>query len=739
MNSNPQIDLARRYVSETGVSIFLTGKAGTGKTTFLRDIVAHTPKRHVVVAPTGVAAINAGGVTIHSFFQLPFCPYLPDVPELHTEYQMKGLKLRKRKIDLIRSLDLLIIDEISMVRADLLDAIDYTLRRYRRSSRPFGGVQLLMIGDVQQLSPVVTDDEKVYMDRVYPSPFFFHSKALQRVSYVTIELKKIYRQQDQAFVELLNKVRDNCLDAATLQALNQRYVPDIDSPRQQGGGCVDPYNDYIRLTTHNRQADSVNQRRLQQLDSASHSYEAKIEGDFPESSFPTDRTLTLKVGAQVMFVKNQDEFYNGKIGKVSYIAPDGTLYVRDDDGVDIEVKSAQWENVTYEVDPDDHEIKQKVQGTFTQLPIRLAWAVTIHKAQGLTFDKVIVDAAAAFSYGQVYVALSRCRTLEGLVLSSPIGAQCAIPSSDVEDFVKSYAKDDDLDARLPQHIVQHFYDQLFELFEFSSIRRDVERLSRFFSERLKTKYPAKSVALAEAVNLMIDLVGVAEKFHLQLVGLSGRLSPDDNYLSDRVGKGAAYFLEQVSVVDAKVRPQLAIELPNKTLMADYKDLVSNYDEDVRIKQRTLQVVNDNGFSVECYQRAKVDSLFADSTGETKPTRKTKARSTKTKVSQPMSEVSKTKDPTWMETVRLFAAGEPVEDIATSRDLKPATITGHLLKALQMGAIDIDMLLSSDEMDELVSYFQVNPSQMLREAFENFGGRYPYYKLSAARYFASTID
>ena len=389
---NPEIELAERYVTETGMSLFLTGKAGTGKTTFLRHIATHCPKRHVVVAPTGVAAVNAGGVTIHSFFQLPFCPYLPDIPELVTEYQMpeQQRQLRKSKIDIIRTLELLIIDEISMVRADLLDAVDAVLRRYRRSSQPFGGVQLLMIGDVQQLAPVVTEEERPFMERVYASPFFFHSKALQRLRYITIQLTTIYRQQDSHFVELLNNIRDNHFDQATLDALNARV----------GTKSTDSTAEPILLTTHNYQADRVNQQRLDALKSEPFTLEAKVEGNFPDSSAPTDRTLVLKPGAQVMFVKNDGSgahrYYNGKIGTVKELREEYddngdtqmAVIVDDEDSTSIHVTPERWENLRYEIDPADNQIKQIVDGTFVQYPLKTAWAITIHKAQGLTFDRV---------------------------------------------------------------------------------------------------------------------------------------------------------------------------------------------------------------------------------------------------------------------------------------------------------------------------------------------------------------
>lgn len=388
MEKDEIFEMAERYVKATGRSVFLTGKAGTGKTTFLRYVTQSTSKRFVILAPTGVAAINAGGSTIHSFFQLPLCPYLPDVKELVTEYQMpeRHRSLRKERIKIIRSLDLLIIDEISMVRADLLDAVDMTLRRYRHNDKPFGGVQLLMIGDAQQLSPVVRENDRQYISQVYQSPYFFHSKALQKLPYITIELQKVHRQQDQEFLEILNGIRENNITTKILEALNSRVRAYEDS------------DDVIRLTTHNAQADKVNTMKLDALPEDAVTFEADINGDFPENSYPADVALSLKKGAQVMFIRNDSEagFYNGKLGKVTDISPNGVVSVTDSEGETICVTPAEWTNSQYVLNEESGEIEQTVVGTFKQLPLRIAWAITIHKSQGLTFDKVIIDAGAAF-------------------------------------------------------------------------------------------------------------------------------------------------------------------------------------------------------------------------------------------------------------------------------------------------------------------------------------------------------
>ena len=615
MTRNPQIELAERYVYETGMSLFLTGKAGTGKTTFLRHIAEHCPKRLVVVAPTGVAAVNAGGVTIHSFFQLPFCPYLPDIPELVTEYQLPDgqRQLRKSKIDIIRTLDLLIIDEISMVRADLLDAVDATLRRYRRSSRPFGGVQLLMIGDAQQLAPVVTDEEKPFMDRVYPSPFFFHSKALQRLHYTTIQLTTIYRQQDSHFVQLLNNIRDNHFDQATLDALNTRVgTPDKD-------GLSEP----ILLTTHNYQADRVNRQRLEALEGKPFTLNAVVDGNFPDSSAPTDRTLVLKPGAQVMFVKNDSSgahrYYNGKIGTVRGLnneydddgSPQQVVIVDDEEGGTISVTPERWENIRYEIDPKDNQIKQTVDGTFVQYPLKTAWAITIHKAQGLTFDRVQVDAAHAFTYGQVYVALSRCRSLEGLTLLSPISANNMFDSQDITHFNSTLTSPQQAAAELDSCRTQYYYDQLFELFDFSGIQHAVEALDRLLQEHLHNTYPQQAAMLTEQVCPLVgNLASVSERFRRQLIAISQMPESDGKpLLAERIEKATAYYLEQLTTLGDKVLPILNLETDNKEVGKRLADIAERFHTAFFLKEAVLKLVHDKGFDIASYQKCKVDFVL----------------------------------------------------------------------------------------------------------------------------------
>ena len=616
METNPQIELARRYVEQTGVSVFLTGKAGTGKTTFLHDIVANTTKRHAVVAPTGVAAINAGGVTIHSFFQLPFDPYLPDVKELVTEYQMpeRYKALSKNKQNIIRTLELLIIDEVSMVRADLLDAIDMTLRRVRRSSRPFGGVQLLLIGDVHQLSPVVTEAERPYMERVYPSPYFFASKALQQINYVTIELTKVYRQQDAAFVDLLNHVRDNNIDSATLAALNARV-----GTSQKGA---------ITLTTHNRQADAINRRHMDALHGEQRTFEAIVKGNYPDKALPCDQRLEVKVGERVMFVKNDSSgghrYYNGMLGTVTgFLREDDKDYIEvvSDDGDTIAVNRELWESMKYSIDTKTNDITQEVEGTFCQYPLQAAWAVTIHKAQGLTFDHVVIDAADAFAFGQVYVALSRCRTLEGLSLSSPLTAGVAFNDTSVSHFVSAQPSFEQTSVAADDYERQYRMEKLMELFGMDDLVHHADKLYEHYS-KLKNIYPDLVQAFNAKISTLLELQAVSEKFKAQLVRI------DNAAQQLRAQQGAEYFQGKLAEVAAMLPTLLDVDIDNKVTAERIKDNGARFTEALGLKMSCLTAVVKDGYSVQTVQRAKVDYLMNHDGKEKKTSRERAAKTAK---------------------------------------------------------------------------------------------------------------
>ena len=606
MEKDVIFETAERYVKATGRSVFLTGKAGTGKTTFLKYITRTTAKRYVVLAPTGVAAINAGGSTIHSFFQLPLCPYLPDVKELVTEYQMpeRYRSLRKERARIIRTLDLLIIDEISMVRADLLDAVDMTLRRYRRSEKPFGGVQLLMIGDAQQLSPVVKESERYYMEKVYPSPYFFHSKALSRLSYVTIELQKVYRQRDPDFVDILNAVRDNRLTLPLLEKLNARVGARISSD--------DDGAEPIRLTTHNAQADEVNMRKMDELPDAPLQFVAEIEGEFPENSYPAEEVLTLKPGAQVMFLRNDSEgqYYNGKLGRVEDVM-EGMVTVSDEDGMLINVVPVEWENSQYSLDDNTGEIRQSVVGVFRQLPLRVAWAITIHKSQGLTFDKVIIDAASAFAFGQVYVALSRCRSLGGISLCTPLSTTAIYSDQHVSEFNALIPPPESVRSALEAEELHFVFDQLRDLFCFEQVMKASGWLLKLWREKIEELYPAEYQRLMDARRKLDDVSKVADTFKLQLHKIESRKPLDFEYLNERLAKASAYFLPVVEEAREVFIDASLLEIDNKETRKKVKEASDELLTALDILCRSFEDINSGECTIESLCRIRTECLLEE--------------------------------------------------------------------------------------------------------------------------------
>ena len=600
MEQNTELRYAWDFVEHTGRSIFLTGKAGTGKTTFLKTVVERSSKRCVVVAPTGVAAINAGGMTIHSFFQLPFSPFVPNA-------QIKSkFDFGKEKRKIIASLDLLIIDEISMVRSDLLDAIDSVLRRYRDRYKPFGGVQLLMIGDLQQLTPVVTAEDERLLKPYYDTPYFFGSKALAQTDYVTIQLEKVYRQQDDTFLTLLNHIREGHPSADDLTLLNSRFKA-VFLPKADEG--------YIRLTTHNQIANSYNESELQKLTGRPHTYHARIEGTFPDYSYPTAETLTLKVGAQVMFVKNdpsaERRYYNGRIGHVTY-ADDRRLTVYCPGDADaIEVEPLEWENARYTLNDQTHEIESEVLGKFVQLPLRLAWAITIHKSQGLTFEHAIIDASLSFAPGQVYVALSRCKTLEGMVLASRI-PQHAIIS---DDRVENYISQQETAARqsitqLPTLKDEYYRHLLLELFDFRDILYREEYLGRLIIEFFYRSHTDIAELHKRALeNFRQQVIGVAEKWCGMIQQMTITALHEEAFL-ERVKRSAAYFEQTLDTLLTKPLSLVPdVKSQNKQAM---KRLAENYAELHQIwlsRRYLLRKLSEQTFTIATYLRQKQHSLL----------------------------------------------------------------------------------------------------------------------------------
>lgn len=686
MEENTELKLAWEFVEHTEQSIFLTGKAGTGKTTFLKMVKKHSGKRLIVVAPTGVAAINAGGVTIHSFFQLPLSPFVPNA----TVRERYNFGKEKRKI--IRTLDMLIIDEISMVRSDLLDAIDAVLRRYRQHDRPFGGVQLLMIGDLQQLTPVVTPADEALLRPYYDTPYFFGSHALQQTPYVTIQLQKVYRQQDETFLNILNHLRENTLSPTDLQVLNERYQPHF-QPRQEEG--------YIRLTTHNNKADSYNDMRLEQLSAIAYHYMASIKGTFPEYSYPTSESLVFKVGAQVMFIKNDSSaehlFYNGKIGHIIYLDDSHIEVLCPGDEHSIVVEKQTWENTTYKINEATKEIEPTVQGTFSQYPLRLAWAITIHKSQGLTFERAIIDAGSSFASGQVYVALSRCKTLEGLVLASPITTEAIINDQGVADYINRQDEEARKSiAQLPRLKDDYERFQLIELFQFMDIWRTEEMLCRllieFFHSYSKLILIHKSTVkeLQEKVNI------IAYKWTTYISQLTIEQIHDPQFL-ERVVASANYFKKTLKhYLEDLIEQTLEVKSNNKVAMRRLDNYLTDLREMYLAKKYLLQTVITNGFTTENYLRAKQEALLM-ALDELSPTSQRRSKSTKKK----KEKKENTKDI----TLQLLKSGLTPLQIATERKLTTSTIYTHLGYFVKEGVIDINDFMEQEHIQNIQQVIQ----------------------------------
>lgn len=675
---NFEIELARFIVEKTRRSLFLTGKAGTGKTTFLRDITRHTKKKHIVLAPTGVAAVNAGAMTIHSFFQFGLGAYVPGVVAPQT-----GYLIRKAKLDLIRNLDLIIIDEISMVRADLLDHIDAELRRIRRSYLPFGGVQLLMIGDLQQLPPIAHGEEEMILRQHYKSLYFFDCKALQNLEYSCIELKNVYRQNDSHFVDILNRARIGRLTPEDIDELNTRYQPRF-MPR--------PEDNYIRLVTHNRMVQNVNEGEMTKLDGDEYAFDAKVTGTFPAESFPTAERLVLKKGAQVMFIKNDPDkrFINGTLGEVCYLWKDKIKVRIADTGVTIDVEPMEWENIRYQLDETDKTVHSTTIGKFKQYPVRPAWAITIHKSQGLTFDRAIIDARAAFSPGQAYVALSRCRSLEGIVLSSPLRASAFMTDTTIDDFLQSRLAD----ARALAS-------------EVSFVPFDYDRSKDRPEPKIGNKVASRpSVGIGGTEGISTKLVAALKSWRLEK---AHELNiPAFYILSNKVLDNIAAYLPHTQ--------EELLEVPG---IGPAK--AEGYGAAI------LKIVQENCDGTSAVRSPKANEQetaaldkFRQSTPEAAPT------IPQTKQESKAANADAPKTPSQQISFDMFRSGKTVEEIAAERGMSPSTIETHLCKYVESGDIDVRKIVPEDTIAKVLFFRHVHPdSTHLKDIYDAYQGTIPY--------------
>lgn len=609
MEQNSELELAWQLIENTGTHVFLTGKAGTGKTTFLRRLQTESSKRMIILAPTGIAAINAGGVTIHSFFQLPFAPYIPDASFSKTSKAQYRFRFGKEKTDIMRSIDLLVIDEISMVRADLLDAIDDVLRRYRNHAKSFGGVQLLMIGDLQQLAPVARDEEWQLLRPYYDTPYFFSSKALKNSEYCTIELKKVYRQRNAAFLNILNHIRENRCDSSLLEQLNQRYIPGF-SPKEDDG--------YIRLVTHNYQAQQINDKELRQLPGEVFSFQARVQGKFPEYAYPTDEILKLKLGAQVMFVKNdssgEHRYYNGMIGRITDISEKMVKVCAEKSRQSILIQHEEWTNARYVLDEETKEIIEDIEGTFAQLPLKLAWAITVHKSQGLTFEHAIIDVSNSFAHGQAYVALSRCKTLEGLVLNAPLNNEAIISDGAVNAFTEQ-ARQTIPDKNRCNILQQTYYLELLSgLFDFSPIEQLLKRYIRLLDEHLYNMYPKLLIEYKEELKRFHGAVTeIAQKFTLQYTRLvrEAKHYETDVMIQQRICSATEYFMKELSPL-IRLNSVNKAGTDNKELKKKLLGAFGELNEMLKTKEKLLLHVSEKGFQIHTYLREKALSTITSS-------------------------------------------------------------------------------------------------------------------------------
>ena len=735
-----------RFINQTQKSVFLTGKAGTGKTTLLREIIQTTHKNTVVVAPTGIAALNAGGVTIHSMFQLPFGGFIPDnsSPQfnenskfesratLRRHFKMSGLKK-----SVIQNMELLIIDEVSMLRSDLLDAMDFMMQSVRKKKEPFGGVQVLFIGDLLQLPPVIRDEEWRTLRNYYKGKFFFHSHVVQQNPPLYIELSKIFRQTDDQFISVLNNLRNNQISQDDILVLNQYVKPNFDLKANKG---------YITLTTHNAKADAMNAQALEDLEGKSSVYKPEIAGDFPDKIFPVEANLQLKVGAQVMFVKNDlsfdKKFFNGKMGIIKSLSVNEIFVHFPEENKTIEVEKYEWQNIRYKVNEMTKEIDEDILGTFVHYPIKLAWAITVHKSQGLTFDKAALDVSQVFLPGQAYVALSRLRSLQGLVLLSPLRMNGISNDQDVMDYAENKADENALENVLQQETKNFIHNYLNTSFNWYDLAQEWRNHKFSYNENsdLATKSPHANWAKNQFQS-MEALLEPSSKFISQLNKLFAQENVDLKFIYERVQAAFNYFLQPMDNLVYEILWKMEEVQRMKKAKAFYDELLVLEELQIKAVMRLMKakllietVVNGETISKE--------NLTSNDIREYK-TRKLALIQQKFKsvniylieneldlerYSKNKKEKKENKKSTVQETYELWLEKNTISEIAKIRVLTKQTIYGHLAKLIEAQTISISDVFPEDKIQELTKAFDGYNEETLNDLKEKVGDKFTWDEL-----------